>query len=220
MPKTQKRRFTNCDYLTDARPGDLGVVKVCHMLQVGLRTATGFKVLFVLSKDRGVDIVVKPRVAPLMAIGSSLLVMVLVMLATGEGVTWNWLWFPLIFVLATMFAFGGSLITARLTESVRDTRNLLPFVFRLLFYISGILYDVTRFTDEFTRTRPELGFIDHLFLLNPFYVYVSLAREALMPSYEHNNPPLLWLAGTLWAVVAMVGGLWYFVGAEKQYGRG
>lgn len=152
--------------------------------------------------------------------GSSLVVMLAVMLASGEGMSWSWLAFPIVFALATLFAWGGALTTARLTEAVRDTRNVLPFVFRLLFYISGILYDVTRFTDEFTRTRPELGFIDHLFLLNPFYVYVSLAREALMASYEHNNPPLLWLAGALWAVVAVVGGLWYFVGAEKQYGRG
>jgi len=148
--------------------------------------------------------------------GSSLLVMVLVMLATGEGVTWNWLWFPLIFVLATMFAFGGSLITARLTESVRDTRNLLPFVFRLLFYVSGILYDITRFTDQL----PEYSYLDELFLLNPFYVFVSLGRWSLMTSYQHGNPPLLWVSGVLWALVALVGGMHYFLGAEKRYGRG
>ena len=148
--------------------------------------------------------------------GSSFVVMVAVMLATGEGLTWAWLSFPVVFVLATLFAWGGALITARLTEAVRDTRNLLPFVFRLLFYVSGILYDITRFTDDF----PNWSFLDDLFLLNPFYVYVSLAREALMASYEHNNPPLLWVAGVLWAGVAVIGGLWYFVGAEKRYGRG
>jgi teichoic acid transport system permease protein len=148
--------------------------------------------------------------------GSSLFVMTLVMLATGEPLTWSWLWFPLVFVLATMFAFGGSLITARLTEAVRDTRNLLPFVFRLLFYVSGVLYDITRFTADY----PNWSFLDELFLLNPFYVYVSLVRESIMASYVHTNPVLLWVAGITWAVVALVAGLWYFIGAEKKYGRG
>jgi teichoic acid transport system permease protein len=148
--------------------------------------------------------------------GSSFLVMVVVMLVTGEPITLSWLWFPLIFVLATMFAFGGSLVTARLTEAVRDIRNLLPFVFRLLFYVSGILYDITRFTDEL----PQYAFLDDLFLLNPFYVYVSLVRESLMSTYQHNNPPLLWVAGVAWALLAMIGGMYYFMGAEKRYGRG
>lgn len=148
--------------------------------------------------------------------GSSFVVMVVVMLVSGEGVSWSWLWFPLIFVLATMFALGGSLVTARLTEAVRDTRNLLPFVFRLLFYVSGILYDITRFTAEFD----DWSFLDDLFLLNPFYVYVSMVRESLMSTYSHTNPPLLWVAGVAWAVIALAGGLSYFVGAEKRYGRG
>lgn len=148
--------------------------------------------------------------------GSSLAVMLAVMLATGEGISWTWLSFPVAFVLATAFAWGGALFTARLTDSVRDTRNLLPFVFRLLFYVSGILYDVTRFTDDL----PNWSFLNELFLLNPFYVYVTLVRESLMSTFGHGNPPLLWLAGVLWAVVAVIGGLWYFVGAEKRYGRG
>jgi ABC-type polysaccharide/polyol phosphate export permease len=148
--------------------------------------------------------------------GSSFVVMAAVMLLSGEGITWSWLLFPLAFMLATMFAFGGSLVTARLTEAVRDTRNLLPFVFRLLFYVSGILYDITRFTEDY----PNWRFLDDMFLLNPFYVYVSLVREVLMSSYSHNNPPLVWLAAVVWAVVAMTGGMYYFVGAEKRYGRG
>jgi ubiquitin-conjugating enzyme E2 A len=73
---------------------------------------------------------------------------------------------------------------------------------------------------EFTEDYPNWRFLDDMFLLNPFYVYVSLVREVLMSSYSHNNPPLVWLAAVVWAVVAMTGGMYYFVGAEKRYGRG
>lgn len=148
--------------------------------------------------------------------GSSLVVMAAVMLITGEGLDAGWLLFPVVFLLMTMFGFGGALITARLTEAVRDVRNLLPFVFRLLFYVSGILYDITRFT----QNRPSLRELEALFLLNPFYVYVSLVREVLMDTQSHATPGLLWFAGVAWAVLALTGGLSYFIGAEKRYGRG
>lgn len=148
--------------------------------------------------------------------GSSLVVMAAVMVFTGEGVTFSWLLFPVVFVLMTMFAFGGALITARLTEAVRDVRNLLPFVFRLLFYVSGILYDITRFTSN----RPNLAALEWLFLFNPFYVYVSLVREVVMVTSTHSTPGLLWLAAVAWSLLALVGGMSYFIGAEKKYGRG
>lgn len=148
--------------------------------------------------------------------GSSLVVMLLVMVVSGEGISATWLAFPVVFVLMTAFALGGAFITARMTESVRDLRNLLPFVFRLGFYVSGILYDVTRFTDD----RPSLAALEDLFLLNPFYVYIALTREVLMSTFGHAHPGRLWLAGMLWAVVAVTFGLRYFLGAEKRYGRG
>jgi teichoic acid transport system permease protein len=148
--------------------------------------------------------------------GSSLVVMLLVMLASGEGFSWQWLAFPAVFVLMTAFAVGGAFTTARMTESVRDMRNLLPFVFRLGFYVSGILYDITRFTSD----RPSLAALEELFLLNPFYVYIALTREVMMSSYGYARPGLLWTAATLWAVVALVLGMRYFLGAEKRYGRG
>jgi teichoic acid transport system permease protein len=147
---------------------------------------------------------------------SSLVVMVLVMAFTGEGLHVHMLWFPIAFVLMTAFAFGGALVTARMTEAVRDTRNLLPFVFRLLFYMSGILYDPNRFI----RNRPSLQELDWMFLLNPFYTYVSLGRESMMSTFEPADQVLLWAFSIGWAVVALGFGLWYFLGAEKKYGRG
>lgn len=146
----------------------------------------------------------------------SLLVILVVMLFSGEGLFWGMLVFPLVFVLMTLFDVGGAMVTARLTDTVRDMRNLLPFVFRLGFYLSGILYDVSRFTDA----RPNWQWLDPVFLLNPFYVFISLSREYLMHSHGHFNLVWLWTSAILWTVVALVGGFTYFTAAEKRYGRG
>lgn len=159
-------------------------------------------------------------VKEVLGFGSSLLVMLLLMFITGEGLHIEMLWFPVAFVLITAFAFGGALVTARMTEAVRDVRNLLPFVFRLLFYVSGVLYDPHRLAQGRPRAIALLERFDWMLLLNPFYVYTSLARESLMSTYEPPQMTGIWLASVAWALVALVFGLWYFLGAEKKYGRG
>ena len=146
---------------------------------------------------------------------SSLVVMVALMGVSGEGIHLHMLWFPVAFLLITAFALGGALITARMTEAVRDVRNVLPFIFRLGFYLSGVLYDPHRFIDG---TRFEAyGWV---LLFNPFYVYTSIARESMMSTFSPQQLPLIWVASIVWALVAVAFGLWYFLGAEKRYGRG
>lgn len=146
----------------------------------------------------------------------SLLVILATMVATGERLFWGMLLFPVVFVMTTLFNLGGAMITARLTDTVRDMRNVLPFIFRLGFYLSGVLYDITRFTDG----RPNWQWLEPVFLLNPFYVFISLAREYLMHSHGHFDLRLLWLSGIAWSTVALLGGFFFFTGAEKRYGRG
>ncbi|MFA9446054.1 ABC transporter permease [Egicoccus sp. AB-alg6-2] len=146
----------------------------------------------------------------------SFLVILATMLLTGEGLFWGMLAFPVVFVMATLFNLGGAMITARLTDTVRDMRNVLPFVFRLGFYLSGVLYDIGRFT----QGRPNWQWLEPVFLLNPFYVFISLAREYLMHSHAHFDLRLLWLSAVLWTLLALAGGFFFFTAAEKRYGRG
>ena len=146
----------------------------------------------------------------------SFLVIIATMVLTGERLFWGMLLFPVVFAMTTLFNLGGAMVTARLTDTVRDMRNVLPFIFRLGFYLSGVLYDITRFT----KGRPNWQWLEPVFLLNPFYVFISLAREYLMHSHGHFDLRLLWLSGIAWTTVALVGGFFFFTGAEKRYGRG
>ncbi|MBS3941898.1 MAG: ABC transporter permease [Actinobacteria bacterium] len=175
--------------------GNLGLIRSLQFPRAVLPTATVIK--------------------EVLGFASSLVVMVALMAVSGEGIHLDMLWFPVAFFLITAFAMGGALVTARMTEAVRDVRNVLPFVFRLGFYLSGVLYDPHRFIDG---TRFET--YDWALLFNPFYVYISLARESMMSTFEPRQLPWIWAAAVVWAVVALVFGLWYFLGAEKRYGRG
>ena len=46
---------------------------------------------------------------------------------------------------------GGAFIAARLNDSFRDVQQIIPFVFRLLTYLSGVMFPLGRYL---TATRP------------------------------------------------------------------
>jgi teichoic acid transport system permease protein len=148
----------------------------------------------------------------LLAFGSSILVMLVVLIAFGEYPVWGWLMLPIIVAVTTLFGIGGALITSRLTDQVRDLENVLPYLFRLTFYMSGILYSVDRWIDN-DRLRV-------LFVLNPFYDIVGIARHYLMASWSEPLIGMMWLALLGYTAVFLVAGALFFRAGETRYGRG
>lgn len=140
------------------------------------------------------------------------LVMLTIALVTGEVPGWTWLLLIPLFVVQGLFNLGSAMFFARVTDIFTDTKNLLPFVFRLLFYLSGILYSVDRFVDP--TDQPVLWTLFHI---NPIYVYISVARDAVMWQIVD---PLNWGLAVAYAVAAVIVGFAYFRAGEEQYGRG
>jgi teichoic acid transport system permease protein len=125
--------------------------------------------------------------------------------------TWSWLLLVPAIALLYLFCTGCALIIARLVADVRDVSNLLPFITRLLFYLSGVFYSVQeRFGDTL---GPLLPYAEH----QPVAVYLSLARSAMMPEFELDST--MWLFGAGWALLFLVGGFIFFWRAEERYGR-
>ena len=107
-----------------------------------------------------------------------------------------------------LFNFGCALVAARATESVRDISNLLPFIFRLLLYASGVLFNVDKYTDG-------KGYA-WVFELNPIYEIVTLTRWSILGG---EFQPKLLLAFLGWAGFMSVAGLAWFRAGEGRYGR-
>lgn len=159
-----------------------------------------------------VSTVIKETVAFLPGI----VVMLFVVLATGEGITSAYLMVLPVFVLQFLFCLGAALLVARASHHFRDTLNVLPFLFRLAFYGSGILYAVDeRFHGVFEQTWVQV-----VFLVNPFYCIVTLWRDALMTTQVATNIGWMWLSLTVWSVGLFVVGVVVFRAGEWEYGRG
>lgn len=143
---------------------------------------------------------------------SAAIVMVAIVLITGEGISWTWAIVPVVVTLQFLFNLGGALLVARVADRIRDIANVLPFLFRLAFYVSGVLFLVDRFV-----TDPRLK---SLFVINPFYSFVSLPREYMLTTIDHANVGWMWVSVLSWTVVSLTLGLIVFRAGEKSYGRG
>jgi teichoic acid transport system permease protein len=138
---------------------------------------------------------------------SSIVVMFAVAALTGESPRWQWLVLPFVFAVQFLFNTGAALVAARMTVHVRDTTQLLPFLFRMLFYGSGVVFNVTSYA-----TGPhELWFV-----LNPVYCFLNLSRWCILG--EDVRPAVL-VSTSLWTVTLLAVGFVWFKAGEELYGR-
>lgn len=139
---------------------------------------------------------------------SPIVVMYAIALFSGFRPSAQWLLLLPLLALQLLFNLGSALVAARATTSVRDISQLLPFVFRLLFYASGVLFNVDRYTSGKSYSW--------LFDLNPVYCLVTLARWTIMGG-EFRADLLAVLV--VWSGVIAVFGLVWFRSGEGSYGR-
>jgi teichoic acid transport system permease protein len=140
----------------------------------------------------------------------AVVVMVIIVLATGEPLVWTFLLLPVTLVVMTLFNAGIALIAARLTVHVRDVTQIIPVLTRLLFYSSGIFYSL----ELVLADRPGLL---RLAQLNPVHDFIALARSQTVS----GNPSsvTLWGVAVGATVVLFITGVLFFWKAEERYGH-
>ena len=128
-------------------------------------------------------------------------------ITTGERPSLRWL--ALLGVLAAQFLLnlGAALLVARIGATVPDLRQLLPHLFRLLFYASGVIFSVEAFVTSEAWRR--------VFALNPLYDVITCARWCLL-----GEPADAWVvAGMLgWCMVLPVAGFAVFRRSDQRLG--
>ena len=122
----------------------------------------------------------------------------------------EWLLIVPLVVLFAIFSTGVAFVTARLTVHVADLTQVLPFISRLLFYSSGVLFAV----DKVLASHPAAL---RAFDFYPLYQVLKIARQHLIggPGY----PAHFWAMLAVVSVLTFVGGALFFWWAEERYGR-
>src|SRR5216683_5559149 len=111
----------------------------------------------------------------------SLVVLVAIVLATGEPITWYWLLAIPALLLQTIFNVGVGMGVARLGSQVNDFSQLLPFLLRTWMYLSGVMFSIATLTQVPARAKAILQ-------LNPAALYITLMRNALLLSQRLSFP--------------------------------
>lgn len=139
----------------------------------------------------------------------ALVVMVLIVVATGEAPVVTWLLAPVAVVLLMLFNTGIALAVARIVVGARDLKNLIPVSTRLMRYVSGVFWSIGHYTGD------NIG--GYIMEYQPVAVYLNLMRSALLDEFEIRLE--LWLIGAGWTLLALILGFLVFWRAEERYGR-
>lgn len=140
-----------------------------------------------------------------------LIVLCIVAVLTGAGLHLQRLAvLPLIVLVQSMLDLGGAFIAARLNDSMRDIQQLIPFAFRLLQFVSGVMYPIGRYLDS------DHEWLHRFVVWNPIVHILDMYRWVFL-----GTPvPLGDIARTvLVSVIALVVGFRFFLGGEHRYGR-
>jgi teichoic acid transport system permease protein len=110
----------------------------------------------------------------------SMVVLIPILLLTGEPLTWQWLLAIPALLLQTIFNVGCGLAVARLGSQVNDVSQLLPFLTRTWLYASGVIFSIS--------TLNVSGWLKTLLEINPAAIYITLTRNALMATERLSAP--------------------------------
>jgi teichoic acid transport system permease protein len=110
----------------------------------------------------------------------SMVVLAIIVLCTGEPLTWYWLLAIPALLLQTIFNAGVGLFVGRLGSQVNDFSQLLPFLMRTWLYVSGVLYSISTLS-----ISPRLVVALEL---NPAALYITLIRNAVLQSQRLSQP--------------------------------
>ena len=147
----------------------------------------------------------------LLTFGFELMVLAAVAVATGEGVSMRWIALPLVMLVHTTFNLGGAFVAARLNDSFRDIQQLIPFVFRLLMYVSGVMFPIRQYLGD--DVNP---WITRSIEWNPMVAMLDLYRAVFLGTPIDWTPTVRLLVVSL---VLLLFGFRFFRARELDYGR-
>jgi len=115
-------------------------------------------------------------------------VLFVIVLFTGEPLTWYWLLAIPALLSQTLFNAGGGLIMARWGAGFDDVSQLMPFIMRTWLYVSGVLFSISSLAlihGGLLNRHPHFA---AALQANPAAVYITLIRNAILTSQRNSQP--------------------------------
>ncbi len=181
----------------------------------GAKSITGNRSLVQSLSFPRITLPLSAVIEQLISLAFTIIVMlVIVMIATPTWPRLSWLLLVPLLALFTIFNTGIALICARLTTIISDFSQLLPYLSRILMYVSGVLWSASTLFKGHHKVQAVLQ-------LHPILEGLDMARGILLGTGagEHPYPTMYWAYLSCWAVGFLLVGTLFFWVAEEEYGR-
>jgi len=158
-------------------------------------------------------IVLSTSFSALINFGLNLIVIAIFMIISRVDLSWSILWLPLIFLEVYLFALGISLFLSAAFVKFRDIGYIWEVVLQAGFYMTPILYPLSRITNVT---------LQKLIMLNPMAQTIQGARYAAI---SHETLTASRVFGGGWyqlipfiiVAITLAFGLWYFRRESKYF---
>ena len=135
----------------------------------------------------------------------SLIVYAAFHLITGQPVSKNQLCAIPAFLMIFIFSIGVATLLATMQIYFRDLKSLLPYLSRILLYITPILYYANAIPEKFV----------FLTYINPLFGMFGAWGDAL--SLGIVAPKSLWISGLVWSLGTFFLGVLVFLSREREF---
>ena len=148
----------------------------------------------------------------LLAFRFDIAILIFMTIGTGESITPRVLLLPLIVVAHSVLNLGIGVLSARISESARDIQQVLPFIFMLLRYFSGVMVPASFLIDRGSSSFGPILLYNPLVHICDLYRWILLGDEFKVPVEVIS----VLLVGTF---VLLFLSVVIFAKAEHRYGR-
>lgn len=142
--------------------------------------------------------------APLVDYAIGLVVLLIAIALLGVPMTGAVLLVPLMLVSLMLGVLGVGVLMSAVTVAYRDFRHVLPFLLRVLMFMTPVFYPVTIVPEGYRW----------LLSLNPVGGTISALRSAMVGTPIDTSA---WLVSTIVSAVALFAGLAYFQTTERRF---
>lgn len=135
----------------------------------------------------------------------SMLVVFLVLLVSGQGITYAVIYLPIVILVQFIMCLGITFVTSACTVYFRDLEHILGIVSMALQFMSPVMYPISIVPEQYLS----------VYMLNPMTPIISAYRDIL---YYGQAPQLSTLAlGAIMGVVVLVVGTILFNKLQKNF---
>ena len=99
-----------------------------------------------------------------------LLILAVMLIILGSGFKLSILWLPLVILVHSLFNLGVALLFSVIGAFFADISNVLSFVYRLLFYLSPVFYEISLVPEK----------LQPIYMINPYSALIEAYRDVLL----------------------------------------